>query len=119
MFTIIVRLHIQHTSKIYTLYKLRVYRTCARFKNNVRVPNANLSAIRRYTYSRTSFAQASIAIDTSINQAQNEYKHSLTFLVRSYVVIATKPVHRLQIRPMVHKYRTPLPLPQLTSGSVQ
>jgi len=31
-----------------------------------------------------------------------EYKHSLTFRVRRYVVIATKPVHRLHIRPIVH-----------------
>jgi len=30
------------------------------------------------------------------------YKHSLTFCVRRYVVIATKPVHLLQIRPIVH-----------------
>ena len=29
------------------------------------------------------------------------YKHSVTFGVRRYVVIATKPVHRLQIRPTV------------------
>ena len=45
-----------------------------------------------------------------MNQAQSEYKHSLTFRVRRcavmcidcqyalcYVVIATKPVHQLQI----------------------
>ena len=32
------------------------------------------------------------------NLAYSEYKHSLTFRVRRYVVIATKPVHRLQIR---------------------
>jgi len=37
-----------------------------------------------------------------------------------YVVIATKPVHRLQIRPTVHNWRAPpLPFPQVTSGSVQ
>ena len=30
------------------------------------------------------------------------YKHSLTFRVRLYVVIATKPVQRLQIRPILH-----------------
>ena len=36
------------------------------------------------------------------NQAQSEYKHSLTFRIRRYVVIATKPVHRLQINPIVH-----------------
>jgi len=35
---------------------------------------------------------------TDVNQAQGEHKHSLTFRVRRYVVIATKPVHRLQIR---------------------
>jgi len=32
------------------------------------------------------------------NQAQSEYKHSLTSRVRRYVVTATKPVHRMQIR---------------------
>jgi len=37
-----------------------------------------------------------------VNQAYSEYKHSLTFRVRRYVVIATKPVHRLQIRQIVH-----------------
>jgi len=36
------------------------------------------------------------------NKAQSEHKHSLTFRVRRYVVIATKPVHRLQIRATVH-----------------
>jgi len=36
------------------------------------------------------------------NQAQSEYKHLLTFCVRRYVVIATKPVHQLQIRPIMH-----------------
>jgi len=49
------------------------------------------------------------------NQAYGEYKHSLTFRVRRYVVmctdckparryvvIETKPVHRLQMRPIVH-----------------
>jgi len=30
------------------------------------------------------------------------HTHSLTFRVRRYVVTATKPVHRLQIRPIVH-----------------
>jgi len=31
----------------------------------------------------------------TINKAQSEYKYSRTFRVRRYVVIATKPVHRL------------------------
>jgi len=30
------------------------------------------------------------------------YKRSLTFRVQRYVVIAMKPVHRLQIRPILH-----------------
>jgi len=34
--------------------------------------------------------------------AIEQYKHSLTFRVRRCVVIATKPVDRLQIRPIVH-----------------
>jgi len=34
-------------------------------------------------------------------------------------VIATKPVHRLQIRPIVHNYRARPTIPQLTSGPVQ
>jgi len=37
-----------------------------------------------------------------LNQAYSEYKHSLIFRVRRYVVIATKPVHWLQICPIVH-----------------
>jgi len=35
------------------------------------------------------------------------------------VAIATQPVHWLQIRPIVHNLVHPLPLPQVTSGSVQ
>ena len=35
------------------------------------------------------------------------------------VAIATHPVHRLQIRPIVHNWGQPLPLSQVTSGSVQ
>jgi len=38
----------------------------------------------------------------NINQARSKYKHSLTFRVRRYVATATKPVHWLQIRPIVH-----------------
>jgi len=59
------------------------------------------------------------------NQAQSEYKHSLRFRVRRYVVMSTKPMHRLryvviatrpvlrlQIRPAVHTTRRhPLPFP--------
>ena len=41
------------------------------------------------------------------NQAYSEYKHSLTFRARRYVVTSTNPVHRLQIRPIVHNYRAP------------
>jgi len=52
---------------------------------------------------------------TFVNQAYSEYRHSLTFRVRLYVVIATKPVHRLQIRPIVHNY-DPLPFPSLHPG---
>jgi len=44
-------------------------------------------------------------------QAQSEYKHSLTFRIRCHVVIATKPVHQLQIHPIVHNQRASLPLP--------
>jgi len=43
-----------------------------------------------------------IANNITTNQAYSDYKHSLTFCVRRYVVIATKPVHRLQIRPIMH-----------------
>ena len=54
------------------------------------------------------------------NQAQNEYNHSLTFRMRRYVVIATKSVHRLQIRQIVHNQRAPsIPFPQVTSGYVR
>jgi len=45
------------------------------------------------------------------NQASSEYKHSLTLHVRRFVVIATKPVHQLQIRPIVHTYGAPSTIP--------
>jgi len=35
------------------------------------------------------------------------------------VVVATKPVYRLQIRPIMHNWGQPLPFPKVTSGSVQ
>jgi len=36
------------------------------------------------------------------NIINHEYKHSLAFRVQRYVAKATKPVYRLQIRPIVH-----------------
>ena len=51
-----------------------------------------------------------------LNQAQSEYKHSLAFCVWRYDVIATKPMHRLQIRPMVHNYWHPYHSPKLRPG---
>jgi len=39
----------------------------------------------------------------SSNQAQSQYKHVLANISRSrYVATATQPMHRLQIRPIVH-----------------
>jgi len=46
----------------------------------------------------------------STNHAESKYKHSLTFRVWRYVVIATKPVHKLQIRPTLHNYSPKLHL---------
>jgi len=50
------------------------------------------------------------------NYAYSEYKHSLTFRVQRYVAITTKPVHRLQIRPVVPTRGHPLPFPKLHPG---
>jgi len=68
-------------------------------------------------------------VTTYHNQAYSEYKHSLTFRVRHYVIVATKsmhwlryvviaskPVHRLQICPIVHNYRAPLLFCKLNPG---
>jgi len=52
-----------------------------------------------YTHIGPTALLAPLVVSTKDNQAQSEYKHSLTFRVRRYVVIATKPVHRLQIHP--------------------
>ena len=52
-------------------------------------------------------------------QTQSEYKHSLIFHIWHYAVTATKPVHRLQIRPALHNLGAPLSYPQATSGSMQ
>jgi len=54
----------------------------------------------------------SVVWATVYNQAQSEYKHSLTFCIQRYVVIATKPVHQLQVHPIVHKWRAPPTFPQ-------
>jgi len=45
------------------------------------------------------------------NQAWSEYKHLLAFPVQCCVVVATKSVHRLQIRPIVHDWRAPPTIP--------
>jgi len=53
------------------------------------------------------------------NQADSEYKHSLTFRVWRYVVTATKSAHRLQIRirSTVRNYRAPTTItPKLHPG---
>ena len=50
-------------------------------------------------------------LNYNYNQAYSEYKHSLTFCVRGCVVTATKPEHRLQIRPTVHNYKAPRSIP--------
>jgi len=47
------------------------------------------------------------------------HKHSLTFRVRRYNVIATKPIYRMQICPIGHNYREPPTIPQVTFGSMQ
>jgi len=36
-----------------------------------------------------------------------------------YVFTVTKPVHRFQIRPIVHNWGNPLPFIQVSFGSVQ
>jgi len=33
---------------------------------------------------------------------QSKYNHSLTFCIQRYVVMAIKPMHWLQIHPIVH-----------------
>jgi len=40
--------------------------------------------------------------NTKIHQPYSEYKHSLTLHIQRYVVIATKPMDRLQICPIAH-----------------
>ena len=50
---------------------------------------------------RVSSARLADGWHVSSTRHMSEYKHSLTFRVRRCVVIATKSVHRLQIRPIV------------------
>ena len=52
---------------------------------------------------------------TMYNQAQSEHEHSLKFRVRRYVVIATKQVHRLKIRPSAQLRGTAI-VPKLHPG---
>jgi len=62
------------------------------------------------TGARTSLGTNNLVISNS---------NPMTFRVRRYVVIAMEPVHQLQICPMLHNYKHPLPLPQVTSRSMQ
>jgi len=80
---------------------------------------------------------ASLQITSSTHQARRFYRwwgeplpaclvHAVGLAVDrwalpriSSVAIAMQPVHRLQVRPIVHNWEHPLPLPQVTSGSVQ
>jgi len=58
-------------------------------------------------------------LHNNYNQAQREYKHSLTFRVRRYVVIATKTYALIANPPdSAQPDRTPT-IPQVTSGSMQ
>jgi len=52
-----------------------------------------------------------LVLHARINQALSEYKHSMTFCIRRCVAVATKPVHRLQICPIVHNLRAPPTIP--------
>jgi len=55
-----------------------------------------------------------------MNEPGRERVQALADISRSrYVAIATQPVHRLQIRPIVHNYGASPTIPQVTSGSVQ
>jgi len=65
--------------------------------------HANIVRSRRVnSYSRTACKG---------NQAWSKYKHSLIFRVQCYVALATKPMHRLQIRPIMHNDRAPPTIP--------
>ena len=46
-----------------------------------------------------------------ITKHKTSTEHSLTFRVWHYVIIATKPVHQLQIRSIMHNYRAPPTIP--------
>ena len=68
----------------------------------------------RYTNSTSGLMNSFLTIKTiqvTGKWAQSEYKHSLTFCIRHYIVIATKPMHRLQIHPSVHNQRAPSTIP--------
>jgi len=63
--------------------------------------------------------ETTLKLHSSQPAIEREYKHSLTFRVRRCVVIATQSVRRLQIRPIVHDWRAPLPFPPSDIPSVQ
>jgi len=53
----------------------------------------------------------------TINKAYSDYKHVLANILRShFVAIATQPVHRLQIRPILHNYGAFPTTPKLHLG---
>ena len=63
----------------------------------------------------------SITTTTGIQrvQALADILRSPLYAFAAYVVTTTKPVHRLQIRPIVHNWGHPLQFYEVTSGCVQ
>jgi len=60
------------------------------------------SSVTSFISSATNTSETyDVGNNKTTNQACSEYKHTLTFRVRRYVVLATKPVHRLHIRPIL------------------
>jgi len=67
-------------------------------------------ASRNFLPMPTVYDLLSLSMSTTIlTRHRTSTNHSLTFRVRRYVVIATKCVHRLQIRPIVHNNPTIFP----------
>ena len=72
-----------------------------------------------YTHYRPMRCTQLTQLVTTLNQEQSKYKHSLTFRVRRYAVIAMKPMHRLESAQQCTTRGHPLPFRQLTSGLVE
>ena len=84
-----------------------------KFQRKVYVPMTDFQSTTALLYYLAKFVCSKLPLNvySYTTRHRASWQHSLTFCVWRYVVVATKPVHRLQIRQIVHNQRAPRTIP--------